>query len=65
MLLIYSEAAALQYEEAERLMDIALSAKEHADGLLIRCADLVVMGLLEIDEKSKETIPQDANDIPF
>ncbi len=45
MLRIYSDAAKLQYEEAERLMCIALAAKEHADGLMARCADLVAENL--------------------
>ena len=45
MVRIYSDAAALQYEEAERLMCIALAAKEHADGLMARCADLVAESL--------------------
>ncbi len=53
-LLIYSEAARLQYEEAERLMDVALTAKAHADALLARCADLVAENLPEEESVDRE-----------
>lgn len=64
MLLIYSEAARLQREEAERLMDVALSAKAHADALLDRCADLVAENGYLLDDES-EVVTKDDTDIPW
>ncbi len=64
-ILIYSEAARLQYEEAERLMDIALTAKAHADELLARCADLVAENLGIAQEEPEVVAPKDDSDIPW
>lgn len=69
MLRIYSDAAALQYEEAERLMAIALSAKASADAIMCRCADLVAENLGPDGEWAEAepngTEVADGDDIPW
>jgi hypothetical protein len=66
MILVYAEAARLQYEEAERLMSIALAAKEHADAMLDRAADLVAENLGPDGEWAhKDPPPDEDDDIPW
>ena len=69
MLNIYREAARLQYEEAEELIALGLAAKDHADALMARCADLVAETLDPDGEMDwppePEEGPPDMGSIPF
>ncbi len=65
MLRIYSDAAKMQYDEAERLIALGLAAREHADGLMARCADLVAENLGADGEWPIEPSPTEDDDIPW
>ncbi len=66
ILQIYSDAAAIQYAEAERLICVALAAKENADAIMNRCADLIAENLGPDGEWAfaEEEAPE-SEDIPW